>query len=93
MLLDNVRPDPDDRLYFLYRFAIRSWLFFLAVLFSAPIMAIRGRSFTGKQFLALWVVFGVIVIVDFISIWIKAHPIYKEQDRVEWENWGRKKTR
>lgn len=58
MLLDNVRPDDNDRFYFLYRFAVRSWLFFLAVLFSAPIMAIRGRSFTGKQFFALWVAFS-----------------------------------
>lgn len=88
-----MKPDPGDRLYFLYRFAVRSWLFFLAVLFSAPIMAIRGRSFSGKQFLALWVVFGVIVIVDFISIWIKAYPIYKEQERIDWENNGRRKTR
>jgi len=75
MLLDNVRPDRDDRFYFFYRFAIRSWLFFLAVLFAAPIMAIRGRSFTSAQFLTLWVVFGLIVIVDFIGIWIKAYPI------------------
>lgn len=33
----------------------------------------------------------LIVVVDFISVWIKANHSYKEQERTEWENWGRKK--
>jgi hypothetical protein len=93
VLLNNVCPDETDRFYFLYRFALRSWLFFLAVIFSYPIAGLWGRSFTGNQFLAMGVVYVLIVVVDFISVWIKAYPIYKEQERVDWENHGRRKTR
>lgn len=93
MLLNNVRPDENDRFYFLYRFVVRSWLLFLAVLFSYPIAGLWGRSFTGKQFLTLCVTFVCIVAVDFLSVWIKAYPIYKERERVEWETFGRRKTR
>ena len=92
MLLNNFRPDSDDRFYFLYRFAVRSWLLFLSVIFSVPVGAILGRSFTGKQFLTMCGGFVLILVVDFLSVWIKAYPIYKEQDRVDWENWGRRKT-
>ena len=93
MLLNNVRPDKDDTIYFIYRFAVRSWLLFLSVIFSVPVGAIFGRSITGKQLLAMGGVFMLIVAVDFLSVWIKAYPIYKERERVEWENWGRRKTR
>lgn len=27
------------------------------------------------------------------GVWIKAYPIHKEQERVQWENFGRRKTR
>jgi len=93
VLLNNVRPDKDDTIYFIYRFAVRSWLLFLSVIFSVPVGAIFGRSITGKQLLAMGGVFMLIVAVDFLSVWIKAYPIYKERERVEWENWGRRKTR
>lgn len=93
MLLNNFRPDNDDRFYFLYRFAVRSWLLFLSVIFSVPVGAIFGRSITGKQFLTMCGGFILILVVDFLSVWIKAYPIYKERERVEWENWGRRKTR
>lgn len=93
MLLNNFRPDKDDRFYFLYRFAIRSWLLFLSVIFSVPVGVIFGRSITGKQFLGMCGAFAIILTVDFLSVWIKAYPIYKERERVEWENWGRRKTR
>lgn len=93
MLLNNVRPDKDDVFYFIYRFAVRSWLLFLAVIFSAPLWALFGRSITGQQFLEICGTFVLIVVVDFLSVWIKAYPIYKERERVEWENWGRRKTR
>lgn len=87
-----MRPDKDDTFYFIYRFAVRSWLLFLAVIFSYPILGLLGCSITGEQFLTLCGVFVLILAVDFLSVWIKAYPIYKEQERVEWENWGRKKT-
>lgn len=93
MLLNNVWPDENDLLYFLYRFAVRSWLLFMAVIFSYPVAGIFGRSFTGKQFLTVCGAFVLIVVVDFISVWIKAYPIYKERERVEWETFGRRKTR
>jgi hypothetical protein len=93
MLLNNFRPDKDDRFYFIYRFAVRSWLLFLSVIFSVPVGAIFGRSITGKQFLTMCGGFVFIMVVDFISVWIKAYPIYKEHERVEWENFGRRKTR
>ena len=93
MLLNNFRPDDSDRFYFLYRFALRSWLLFLAVLFSYPIAGLWGHSFTGEQLLALCGAFVLIVAVDFLSVWIKAYPIYKERERVDWETFGRKKTR
>lgn len=93
MLLDNVRPDKDDCLYFLYRFALRSWFLFQVVLFSYPIAVLYGRSFTGKQLLTMAGAFVLIVVVDFLSVWIKAYPIYKEQERIDWENNGRRKTR
>lgn len=93
MLLNNFRPDNDDRFYFLYRFAVRSWLLFLSVIFSYPVAGLFGRELTGKQFLEMCGAFVLIVTVDFLSVWIKAYPIYKERERVEWENWGRRKTR
>lgn len=93
MLLNNIRPDESDRFYFLYRFALRSWLLFLAVLFSYPIAGMWGRSFTGNQFLVMGGAYVLIVVVDFISVWIKAYPIYTEQERMDWENHGRRKTR
>ncbi len=93
MLLNNVRPDESDRFYFIYRFAVRSWLLFLAVIFSYPVAGVWGCSIAGKQFLTLVCVFALIVAVDFLSVWIKAYPIYKEQERAEWENFGRRKTR
>lgn len=93
MLLDNVRPDENDRFYFLYRLAVRSWLLFLTVLFSYPIAGLWGRSLAGKQFLTLCGAFVLIVAVDFLSVWIKAYPIYKERERSEWETFGRRKTR
>lgn len=33
------------------------------------------------------------VVVDFVSVWIKAYPIYTEQERIDWENYGRRKTK
>ena len=93
MLLNNVRPDEDDRFYFLYRFAVRSWLLFLAVIVSYPIAGLWGRSFTGNQFLAICGAYVLTVVVDFISVWIKAYSIYKEQEQIDWENHGRRKTR
>jgi hypothetical protein len=93
VLLNNLRPDEDDRFYFLYRFAVRSWLLFLAVLFSVPIAEMFHRSITGKQFIAACASFFLILVVDFISLWIKAYAIYKEQERIDWENHGRRKTR
>ncbi len=93
MLLNNVRPDEDDRFYFIYRFAVRSWLLFLVVIFSIPIVEMSHRSLTGKQFIAACASFLLIMAVDFISVCIKAYPIYKEQERIDWENNGRRKTR
>lgn len=93
MLLDNVRPDKNDCLYFIYRFALRSWLLFLAVIFSYPIVVLFGWSFTSAQLLTMLGTFALIVVVDFLSVCIKAYPIYKEQERIEWENNGRRKTR
>lgn len=93
MLLNNVRPDKDDTFYFIYRFAVRSWLLFLAVIFSYPVLGLCGRSMTAEQFLTLSGVFVLILVVDFLSVWIKAYPIYKEQERIDWENNGRRKTR
>lgn len=93
MLLNNLRPDENDSLYFFYRFAVRSWLLFLSVIFSVPVGAIFGREITGKQFLAMCGAFVLIVAVDFLSVWIKAYAIYKERARVEWETYGRRKTR
>lgn len=93
MLLNNFLPDSDDRFYFLYRFAVRSWLLFLSVIFSYPVAGFWGRTLTGRQFLEMCAAFVLIVVVDFLSVWIKAYPIYKEQARIEWENNGRKKTR
>lgn len=93
MLLNNFRPDNDDCFYFLYRFAVRSWLLFLSVIFSYPVVGFFDRTLTGKQFLEICGAFVLIFVVDFLSVWIKAYPIYKERERVEWENWGRRKTR
>lgn len=93
MLLNNFRPDKDDALYFIYRFAVRSWLLFLGVIFSYPIIGIFGRALTEKQFLTLCGVFVLSMAVDFLSVWIKAYPIYKERERIEWETFGRRKTR
>lgn len=93
MLLDNVRPDPEDRFYFLYRFAIRSWLLFLSVIFSVPVGAFFGRLITGNQFLTICGGFMLMVAVDYLSVCIKAYPIYKERERVEWETYGRRNTR
>ena len=93
MLLNNLHPDKDDCLYFLYRFALRSWVLFLSVIFSYPVAEIGGRTLTGKQLLTMVGAFALVMIVDFLSVWIKAYPIYKEQDRIDWENNGRKKTR
>ena len=93
MLLNNFRPDNYDRFYFLYRFAVRSWLLFLSVIFSYPVAGLWGRTLTGSQFLEMCAAFVLIVVVDFLSVWIKAYPLYKEQERIEWENNGRRKTR
>lgn len=93
MLLNNVRPDDDDRFYFLYRFAVRSWLLFLAVIFSYPAVGFCGRSLAVGQFITLCASFILVLSLDFLSVWIKAYPIYKEQERIEWENWGYKKSR
>lgn len=93
MLLNNFRPDNDDRFYFFYRFVIRSWLLFLFLIFLSPVLGLMGHSITGEQFISLCGVFVLILAVDFISLWIKAYPLIKEQERIEWENNGRKKTR
>ena len=93
MLLNNIFPDENDRLYFFYRFAVRSWLLFLSLIFAYPIAGFYERAFTEKQFLTLCSVFVLIVVVDFLSVWIKAYPIYKERERMEVEIWGRRKTR
>lgn len=93
MLLNNVRPDKNDPLYFLFRFAVRSWLLFLSVIFSVPVFPLFGKSLTGNQFLSMCGAFILIVAVDFLSVWIKAYPLIKEQERIEWENNGRKKNR
>lgn len=93
MLLNNFRPDNDDRFYFLYRFAVRSWLLFLCVIFSYPVLGICGRSMTAEQFLTLCGVFVLILAVDFLSVWIKAYPEYKEMERIERNTFGLKKTR
>lgn len=66
---------------------------FIGVIFSVPVGAMFGRSITGKQFLTMCGGLVLILAVDFLSVWIKAYPIYKEREQVEWENWGRKKTR
>ena len=92
MLLNNFRPDENDRFYFLLRFAVRSWLLFLSVIFSVPIAAILGHSIATKQFLTVCGGFALMVAVDFISVWIKAYPIYKEQERIDLETFGRKQT-
>ena len=88
MLLNNVWPDEDNRFYFLYRFALRSWLLFLALIFSIPIAEMFNRSLAGKQFITAFASFLLIMAGDFISVWIKAYPIYKEQERIDWENHG-----
>lgn len=93
MLLNNFRPDEDDRFYFLFRFAVRSWLLFLCLIFSYPIAGLWGRTLTAEQFLTYCCVFVLILAVDFIGVWVKAYPIYKEQEQIEWENWGIRKTR
>jgi len=93
VLLNNFRPDENDRFYFLFRFAFRSWLLFLSVIFSVPVAAILDRSITSKQFLTMCGGFVLIMTVDFLSVWIKAYPIYKEQERTERENFGSRKTR
>ena len=92
MLLNNFRPDKDDRFYFLFRFAVRSWLLFMTLIFSAPIFGLLGKALTGKQFLILCGAFVLIVAVDYFSICIKAYPIFKERERAEWETFGRRKT-
>jgi hypothetical protein len=92
VLLNNVRPDKNDPLYFLFRFAVRSWLLFLSVIFSVPVFPLFGKSLTGNQFLSMCGAFILIVAVDFLSVWIKAYPIYKERERIEWETFGRRKT-
>ena len=71
----------------------QSWLLFLSVIFSYPVAGLWDLTLTGKQFLEMCGAFVLIVVVDFMSVWIKAYPIYKEQERIEWENWGRRKTR
>ena len=93
MLLNNVRPDKNDPLYFVFRFAVRSWLLFLSVIFSHPIAGLCGLTLTGKQFLILCSVLVLILSVDFLSVCIKAYPINKERERVEWETFGRRRTR
>ena len=93
MLLNNIRPDETERFYFLFRFTVRSWLQFLGVIFSVPIAELFHRSITVSQFITLCGVFVLIVVVDFISVWIKAYSLYKEQERIDWENNGRRKTR
>jgi len=93
VLLNNFRPDNDDALYFLYRFVIRSWFLFLSVIFSVPVSAIFGQSISGKQFLEMLGAFILIILVDFLSVWIKAYPIYKERERVKRETFGYKQTR
>jgi len=93
VLLNNVRPDEDDRFYFLYRFAVRSWLLFLILIFSVPIADMFHRSVSGKQFITACVSVLLILVVDFVSVWIKAYVVYKEQERIDWENNGRRKTR
>lgn len=93
MLSIKVIPNKDDTFYFLYRFAMRSWFLFLAVVFSVPIAELFRRSITIKQFIALCGVLVLVVAVDFISVWIKAYSIYQEHERIEWENNGRRKTR
>ena len=71
---------------------MRSWLLFLSVIFSYPVVGFFDQTLKGKQFLTLCGVLVLIVVVDFLSVWIKAYAIYKERERVEWENWGRRKT-
>jgi hypothetical protein len=88
-----VRPDKDDTFYFIYRFAVRSWLLFLCVIFSYPVLGLCGRSMTVEQFPTQCSAFVLILVVDFLSVWIKAYPIYKEQERVEWEIFGRRNAR
>ena len=92
MLLNNFRPDNDDRFYFFYRFVMRSWFLFLSVIFLSPVLGLLGRSITGEQFLTLCGVFVLILAVDFLSVWIKAYPLIKERERIEWETFGRRKT-
>ena len=93
MLLNNFRPDQNDVFYFIYRFALRSWFLFLAVMFSFPIAELFRRSITVSQFITLCGALVLIVVVDFLSVWIKAYSLYKEQERIDWENNGRRKTR
>ena len=68
VLLNNFRPEKDDRFYFLFRFAVRSWLLFLCVIFFVPIGNVFGRSITGNQFLTMCGAFALMVAVDFISV-------------------------
>ncbi len=93
MLLNNFHPDKDDRFYFLFRFAVRTWLLFLSVIISVPLGDIFGRSITGKQFITMCGGFVLVLVLDFISVWIRAYAEYKEIDRMERENFGFKKSR
>jgi hypothetical protein len=77
----------------LFFFVLTFPLLFLAVIFSYPIVGLYGCSLAGKQFLTLCGTFVLVVAVDFLSVWIKAYPIYKERERAEWETFGRRKTR
>lgn len=91
MLLNDFRPDKDDRFYFLFRLRLGRHSV-LSVTFSVPVAAIVGRSVTGKQFLTMCGGFVLILAVDFISVWIKAYSEYKEMERIERETFGRRKT-
>ncbi len=66
---------------------------FLAVLFSVPVGAIAGRPISGEKLLTMCGAFVFIVVVDFVSVWIKAYREYKEMARIKREMFGRRKFR
>jgi len=93
MLLDNVRPDKDDRYNFFFRFVCRAWFLFLVLLFSIPVMEVKGHALNRKQFIILSVAFLLIVVMDYLGMWIKYARQRKADKRIDIQHHGIKKTR
>lgn len=91
MLFDNIWNDKEDRFYFMYAFACRSWFLFLFVLFSPTILRFLSFTLNWNQVYLLIVASSFLSLVDLLGALIKTISENQKIRRTEIAHHGQRK--